>query len=235
MVNAVAGQTALALLTATSTADQTSTRKNPLLPSPLSLSQQGSRQRVSPILQFDTPRISGSAFSVLQDTAQLSVTRDVASGDEKTRLERELSRSITVTETPGTPGNPGTPDTVTSTTTASTGLSTDALGALRQLIDGFTTAGNGHHYGHGNSHGYPYGHGHDGHHSGNHGNSYAGRITGILNAALADLQNGSLDAAAVQRLQGAITEVGGLRNIPGRRDDRLRGQAIGGLQDILDR
>lgn len=367
MVNAVAGQTALALLTAISTADQTSTRKNPLLPNPLSLSQQGSRQRATPILQFDTPRISSDTFSVLQDTAQLSTARGTVTGDEKTRLELQLRQNFSVLETPGNPGSPGTPDTVTTTTTTSFSLSGDAIDALRQLIRSFGSGEHDHGHGYGDSYdprllrglqdnlarfadtvgsasagrdlgevigrlehsvigqggldffdlfrdprlfetlvqglgaferqtgsgrataalgnlvlavgdpsfgsangssqgsrrvgaaidqladslagngraaaavgdfldllqGRHVGGDHGDHGHGNGG--YAGSITGILNAALGDIRDGSLDATAVQRLQDAVVQVGNLPDIPGRRDDRLRDRAVSGLQDILDR
>lgn len=425
MVDAVTGRAALASLTGLSSANQTSTRKNPLLPTPLSSSQQGSAQRASPILRFDVPRISSGVFSTLQNSALLSVARQEVVGVEREALELELRRRVVETETPGSPGSPGTPDQVTTTTVTQTSLSADALDALAVLIRSFGGGyghGHGHHghdhgrgrddrngygygrgddygrdrdygrrydsgrgrdddrgYRYGRDHGGGYGGGYDrtvlaglqdnlarfsdrlgsggagrdlgevigrlensvigkggldffdlfrdpalfgtlieglgnferqtgssratqalgnlilavgdpafgngsansrgtrrvgeaidqladslagngnaaravddfldllqdrrvgGGQSGGQGGNpgdygrYARRIAGILGDALTDLQNGSLDAAAVQRLQDAIGEIGDLPNLPGRRDNRLRERAVDGLQDILDR
>lgn len=136
MVDAVTGRAALALLSAPSAADQKSNRKNPLLPTPLPSPQQGSDQRASAILKFDTPRVSTDVFSTLSQSALLSATRKVVVGEERRVLEAELRQSIQVIETPGTPGSPGTPDRIDTFTTRKSTLDAEALNSLGRLIDG---------------------------------------------------------------------------------------------------
>jgi len=135
MVDAVTGRAALALLSANSAAGHTGNRKNPLLPTPLNTSQQGSGQRASPILRFDTPKISGDIFSTLQNAALLSSSRSVVVGEERSRLELELRQRIEVIDTPGSPGSPGTPDRTETFTTTTSRLDAEALTSLGRLID----------------------------------------------------------------------------------------------------
>lgn len=141
MVDAVTGRAALASLTGTSAADQISNRKNPLLPIPLNLPQQGGNQRANAILQFDRPRVSSDVFATLQNSAQLSATRRVATLEERTILEAELRRRIQVTETGGSPGRPATPDSVNTVTIREGTLDSRALSDLQGLIDGLRRAG----------------------------------------------------------------------------------------------
>lgn len=64
---------------------------------------------------------------------------------------------------------------------------------------------------------------------------YAARIADILDQTLSDLRGGSLDLQAIQRLQTALKDVSTLQDIAGNADDRLRQQAVEGLDSILDR
>lgn len=137
MVDAVTGRAALALLSANSAADQTGNRKNPLLPTPLKTSQQGSGQRAPAILQFDTPKISPNTFSALQDSGLRTIVRQEVTLEERTRLEAEIRRRIQVTETGGDPGSPGTPDQTNIITRREGSLDSRALDALRSLIERF--------------------------------------------------------------------------------------------------
>lgn len=141
MVDAVTGRAALASLTGTSAADQTSNRKNPLLPTPLSPSQQRDEQRVPAILRFDRPRVSSDVFSTLQNTALLSATRRIATREERTVLEAELRQRILIEETGGSPGRPGTPDRFDTISSRTGVLDSRALGDLQSLITGLRDAG----------------------------------------------------------------------------------------------
>jgi len=350
MVDAVAGRAALAVLTGSSTADQYSGRKNPVLPSPLNSSQQAGGQRANAILRFDRPQISRDVFNSLQNAALLSVSRAEVSGDERIQLEQELNRRIIVSETPGSSGSPGTPDTVNTVTVQRTKLDAAALTDLQTLLQRFSHGGSADYsnnrlvkalsetlqdFGNalnsdaaGKTLGEIIGRidssvigrdglrfsdlfrdpglfatigaglsefaqttgssraagalgdvilrigdprlGDDNRHNdstqalesavdrlgralaGNDQgtaalgqfldrlrargrNDYSSRISTILSETLSDLQKGTLDQQAVQRLQTAVQDIGQLDNVPGRHDDRLRAAATTGLQAILDR
>lgn len=138
MVNAVTERVALALLSASSAANQHSNRKNPsLLPSPLNQSEKTGVQRAPAILRFDTPRVSPSTFSALQEGARLSAVRKDVTLEERSRLEAEIRRRFQVIETGGSPGSPGTPASTSTTTITESRLDDDALGALGDLIEQF--------------------------------------------------------------------------------------------------
>lgn len=348
MVDAVSGQAALASLTGLSSADQLSKRKNPLLPNPLSESQQGGRQRASAILYFDRPRISPDVFSTLNNSALLSVSRRITTTEERTRLEAELRQRIQVTETGGSPGRPGTPDTFNTITIREGQLDPQSLDELQNLIDRLRRGGEGapsrfipqlseelQRFGQklgsqaqealegiirrietsvlGDGFDFSdffrdpdlfFGIGfglfefsastnhqaahalrdvirqlaqhrlHDGNPNNDSlqalkssinrlgraledesnagpaldrfldriggapsggGDPYARRIADVLDAALADLRNGSLDLQAIERLQGALQSVQDLEDVAGQHDDRLRAETVEELQGILDR
>lgn len=110
-----------------------------MLPTPLKTSQQGSGQRAQTILQFDTPKISSSTFSALQDSGLRTVIRTEVTLEERTRLEAEIRRRILVTETGGDPGSPGTPDQTNVITRREGSLDGRALDALRSLIERFSS------------------------------------------------------------------------------------------------